>query len=75
MNVDDGISGRMARAPAVFAKGHVVAPAQIIYLKVLGNAVIGKVPAADFIRFQGGSLAGPLGPRPILHFREVAVLL
>lgn len=38
MNVDDGIRGRMARAPAIFAKGHVVAPAQIIYLKVLGNA-------------------------------------
>ena len=33
MNVDDGIRGRMARAPAIFAKGHVVAPAQIIYLK------------------------------------------
>lgn len=27
MNVDDGIRGRMARAPAIFAKGHVVAPA------------------------------------------------
>src|SRR5437016_2291658 len=39
MNVDDGIRGRMAHASAIFAKGHVVAPAQIIYLKVLGNSV------------------------------------
>jgi len=37
MNVDNGISGRMARAPAIFAKGHVVVPAQIIYLKVLAS--------------------------------------
>jgi hypothetical protein len=33
------------------------------------------VLGADFIRLEGGSLVGPLGPRPILHFREGAVLL
>jgi hypothetical protein len=53
MNVDDGIRGRMARAPAIFAKGHVVAPAQIIYLKVPGNAVIAEVAfgAGNFTGF------------------------
>jgi hypothetical protein len=58
MNVDDGIRGRMARAPAIFAKGHVVAPAQIIYLKVPGNAVTIQV---DF-QVSDYSTIRPSGP-------------
>jgi hypothetical protein len=57
MNVDDGIRGRMARTPAIFAKGQIVAPAQIIYLKVLGNAETAEVHTSpnisDFHDFPG----------------------
>ena len=59
MNVDDGIRGRMARAPAIFAKGQVVAPAQIIYLKVLGNSDLGEVKSGAKVgtRLPGVSVA------------------
>lgn len=44
--------------------------------QVLINEQTGKVELGEvLIRFEGDSLVGPLDPRPILHFREVAVLL
>ena len=68
--MDDGIRGRMARAPAIFAKGHIVAPAQIIYLKVLGNAVTAEVDlgAGNFTGFAANpGVMCPKGSWRVIH--------